>query len=112
MAATSDKTKETEATLGQFRKNLDHILLDNKKEGPVITIGDTVLRFKAKASVVALAALVGTENRVQAMTDYIRKTLLPGQEEDFDSLLDYIDLDGLAEILNALGEGYTSFPEK
>lgn len=112
MAATADKTKETGVVLNQFKKNLDHILIDNKKVGPEITVGHTVLRFKPKASVKALAALVGGTNRVESMAEYIRQTLSSGQEEDFESLLEYIDLDGLAEILNALGEGYTSFPEK
>lgn len=110
--ATGDKTKEQEVVLTQFKRNLDHILLDHSKVGPEITVGDTVLRFKAKASVKALAALVGNDNRVEAMTDYIRQTLAPGQEEALDALLDNISLDGLAEILNALGEGYTSFQEK
>jgi hypothetical protein len=108
----ADKTKENEVALEQFRKNLDHILIDGKKVGPEITIGDTVLKFKAKAPVKALAALIGADNRVQGMETYIRKTLVPGQEEAFDALLEDIDIEGLAEILNALGEGYTSFPEK
>lgn len=108
----AEKTKENEVALEQFRKNLDHILIDGKKVGPEITIGGTVLKFKAKAPVKALAALISADNRVHGMETYIRKTLVSGQDEAFDALLEEIDIEGLAEILNALGEGYTSFPEK
>lgn len=98
--------------LEQFRRNLDHILIDNDKIGPEVTVGNTVLRFKAKPPVKALSALIGATNRVEGMITYIGKTLVPGQEEALDTLLDDIDIEGLAEILNALSEGYTSFPEK
>lgn len=111
MAAT-DKTKESETTLTQFKRNLDHILIDHDKAGPEVTVGDTVLKFKIKPPVTALSALIGNENRVEGMVSYISKTLVKGQEEAFTALLEDIDIDGLAEILNALGEGYTSFPEK
>lgn len=112
MAEPKDKTKENEVTLEQFRRNLDHIRIDTSAAGPEVAIGDTVLRFKVKASVRALADLVGNENRVAGMESYLRKTLLPGQEAAFDALLEEIDVVGLSEILNALSEAYTSFPEK
>ena len=107
----NDKTAESEVILAQFKRNLNHILIGTVA-GPEITIGDTVLTFKAKAPVTALAKLVGTDNRVEGMIEYIKLTLVPGQEEVFGALLDQIDIEGLAEILNVLGEGYTSFPEK
>lgn len=112
MAEPKDKTNENAAVLEQFKRNLGHILIDSTKVGPEITVGDTVLTFKAKAPVNALAKLIGATNRVDGMIDYLNRTLVPGQEEDFESLLDHIDIEGLSEILNALGEGYTSFPEK
>lgn len=112
--ATTDATKEKESAvaLEQFKRNLDHIKIDKTEVGPEITIGDTVLRFKPKAPVSALSSLIGSENRVEGMSTYILKTLEPGQEDAFVALLDEIDIEGLGEILNALGEGYTSFPEK
>lgn len=106
-----DREKEGEVVLAQFKRNLSHILGTGVK-GPEITVGDTVLTFKAKAPVTALADLIGNENRVNGMKAYIRQTLVPGQEEAFESLLELIDIEGLSEILNVLSEGYSSFPEK
>lgn len=112
MADTETKEKENEVVLEQFKRNLSHIQIDHEKTGPELTIGDTVLQFKAKPPVSALGTLIGDENRVNGMIGYIRKTLVPGQDEKFDALLDEIDIEGLSEILNALGEGYTSFPDQ
>lgn len=110
--ADTDKTKENEITFEQFKRNLDHIQIDHEKQGPEITVGNTVLTFKAKPPVSALGALIGNENRVEGMIQYISKTLVPGQLPEFNALLDDIDIEGLSEILSALGEGYTSFPDK
>lgn len=107
----TDKEQEGEVVLEQFKRNLSHILGTGNK-GPEITIGDTVLQFKAKAPVTALASLINEGNRVDGMKEYIIQTLVPGQEEAFTALLDLIDIEGLSEILNVLSEGYSSFPEK
>jgi hypothetical protein len=112
MATAAAKEKEQEEVLVQFKRNLDHIQINTKELGPELTIGKTVLKFKTKPPVSALGALVGNENRVQGMEQYIEKCLLAGQEDAFTAILDEIDIEGLSEILNALGEGYTSFPEK
>lgn len=109
--ADKDTTEET-VVLEQFKRNLDHIQIDTKKLGPEITVGPYVLRFKARPPVTALGTLVANENRVDGMTGYISKCLLDGQQEQFEELLEQIDIEGLGEILNILGEGYTSFPEK
>lgn len=109
MADQAKKEAEGAVITEQFKRNLDHILIGSAG-GPEITIGDTVLTFRKKAPVTALAILVGEENRVEGMKGYIRKALLKGQEEAFEELLDDVDIDGLGEILAALGEGYTSFP--
>lgn len=101
---------ESKVVQDQFRRNLDHILIGSGDIGPELTIGDTVLRFKSKAPVKALAALIGDDNRVQGMITYILGVLQPGQEEAFTTLLDSIDVEGLGEILEKLAEGYTSFP--
>lgn len=112
MADEVKKAKESEAVLAQFKRNLDHILINTDQLGPEITIGLDVFTFKAKAPVSALAALIGNENHVEGMRKYLLGALTPGQDEKFEELLKKIDIDGLGEILNALGEGYTSFPEK
>ena len=106
----TDITTEGEVALGQFKRNLTHILIGSGK-GPELTIGETVLSFKAKAPVKALAALVSNDNKVDGMKQYILLALKKGQEEAFEAVLDDIDIEGLGEILEALGEGYTSFPE-
>lgn len=107
-----ENPQEQEAVFEQFKRNLSHIQIDQEKVGPEITVGNTVLQFKAKPPVSALGALIGNENRVQGMVEYIQRTLVPGQNAEFAALLDEIDIEGLSEILTALGEGYTSFPEK
>lgn len=110
MADTKVKNeKENETVLAQFKRTLDHILIGDGA-GPEITVGDTVLRFKKAAPVSALAALLSDENRVAGMEKYLSKTLLPGQEEALQQVLDTVDINGLAQILDALGEGFTSFP--
>lgn len=112
MAETKAKEKEGEVVLEQFRRNLDHILIKTDVLGPELTIGSTKLQFKASAPVSALASLIGDENRVEGMRKYLLGALVAGQEEAFTLLLDSIDIDGLGEILNVLGEAYTSFPAK
>jgi len=103
---------EESVTTDQFRRNLDQIRIDPVAKGPELTIGDIVLQFKKKAPVKALAALVGTTNQVEGMLTYIRLCLKKDQEEKIEALLEEIDIEGLGAILNALGEAYTSFPEK
>jgi hypothetical protein len=112
MAETKDKTQENEVTLAQFKRNLSHVLISKDEVGPELTLGDTVLTFKAKSPVDSLVDLVGMENRVAGMTSYIRKALKPGQDEAFSDILGNIDMEGLVEIVNALSEAYTSFPDK
>lgn len=107
--ADADKTQESKIVQEQFRRTLDHIIIDASKVGPEITIGETTLQFKSKAPVRALAVLVGNPNRVEGMIDYLKMCLVKGQEEEFDAVLDDVDVDGLGEILSAVGEGYTSF---
>lgn len=110
MAAISED-KVADPGVDQLNRNLSHILIP-KKIGPKITIGSTVLKFKKKAPVSALAILVGTQNQVDSMSGYIKGCLVAGQEGAFDSLMDDIDLAGLGEIMGALSEAYTSFPEE
>lgn len=109
--ADTEKSKESEVVLEQFKRNLSSILI-GKEAGPEITIGEHVFKFRAKPPVTALGILVGEENRVEGMTGYITRCLVPGQDDEFRALLEDIDIEGLSEILNVLGEAYTSFPEK
>lgn len=106
------KEREDDAVLEQFKRNLDHIQINPKLLGPELTIGDLVLKFKNKVPVKALSKLVDSDNRVKGMSEYIGKALVEGQEEELDLLLDRVDIEGLAEILNTLGEAYTSFQGK
>lgn len=106
------KEKESAVVQEQFQRNLSHILINTDEKGPEITIGLDVFTFKPKAPVTALAALIGDDNRIEGMRKYLLGALIPGQEEKFEGLLSKIDIDGLGEILNVLGEGYTSFPDK
>lgn len=110
--ADNEKVKENAAVQEQFKRNLSHILINTDAKGPEITIGPDVFTFRIKAPVSALAALIGDDNRVEGMKQYLLGALTPGQEDAFKELLNKIDIDGLGEILNVLGEGYTSFPEK
>jgi hypothetical protein len=103
---------EESVTTDQFRRNLDQIRIDPVAKGPELTIGDITLDFRKKAPVKALAALVSSTDQVQGMLTYIKLCLKPGQEAALEALLEEIDIEGLGEILNALGEAYTSFPEK
>lgn len=103
---------EATTTQEQFRKNLSHILIDNSVVGPELTIGDSVLRFKSKVPVRALARLISNEDRVQGMIDYISGALVAGQDDALNAVIDNTDIDGLAAIVSDLGEAYTSFPDK
>jgi hypothetical protein len=109
--ATQTEAKD-KIVLDQFKRNLSHIQINTKDVGPEITIGTHVFKFKSKPPVTALGILVGDDNRVEGMVGYITRCLVPGQEEEFMALLEEIDIEGLSEILNALGEGYTSFPDQ
>jgi hypothetical protein len=113
MATTQSKVKETEVVSEQFKRNLDHILIGDEV-GPELTIGKYKLTFKAKGSVKAIAHLIGDENRVEAMQEYVRGCLVddPAVQAAFEELLGKIDMDGLGAIIGVLGEAYTSFPEK
>ena len=103
---------EATTTNEQFKRNLDHILIDNSKAGPEITIGGSTLKFKSKVPVRALAKLINNEDRVQGMIDYISGSLTDGQDDALNAIVDQTDIEGLAEIVNQLGEAYTSFPAK
>lgn len=108
-------TAKTEAVNGQFVRDLSHILIPETEEGdapkgPLITIGDFKLQFKERAPVNALGHLI--EGGLEGMRKYIGLSLEEGAKPDFEAVQNRIDIDGLGEILNALGEGYTSFPAK
>lgn len=103
---------EQDVTISQFKRNLDHIRINPVEAGPELTIGDITLVFKRKAPMKALIALVDSQSQISGMTEYIRLTLVKGQEAALETLLEEIDVEGLGEVLNALTEAYTSFPEK
>lgn len=106
---------KVEAVNSQFVRDLSHILIPETEEGeqpkgPRITIGTFNLQFKERAPVNALGHLI--EGGLEGMRKYIGLSLEDSSKPDFESVQSRIDIDGLGEILNALGEGYTSFPAK
>lgn len=113
-ASTTKKVAQADHQTDQFRRDLSHILIqaaanDDSPAGPVIQVGIYELRFKAKAPVSALIALIRGEDRIEAMTTYLRQCL----ESDtgaIEELLSLTDIEGLSEIIGALGEAYTGFP--
>lgn len=113
LSAGPADTALTEATTKQFRRDLSHILID-LEGGPEIVLGEDVLRFKSAITLDALAELLSeTNNRLDAMRNYVNLAL--ASEEDRQAFAKYsgrLDMDGLGEIINVLGEAYTSFPEK
>ena len=103
------------ASMGQFHRDLSYLLMDEATEGeeplgPVITLGSYVLQFKQKAPVNALGHLI--EGGLNGMRQYVLLCLEDFSKADFQNVQNRIDVDGLGVILNALGEGYTSFPAK
>lgn len=113
LAATTTDTVKVEATTTQFKRDLSHILIheaegEEAQAGPLITIGKYNLQFKEKAPVNALGHLI--EGGLEGMRKYILMSLVDSAKPDFEEVQNHIDIDGLGEILNALGEGYTSFP--
>lgn len=108
-----DKAQETEVTVAQFKRSLDHILI-GEKNGPVIDIGPYSLKFKEKGNVLAIAALLADDNKVDAMKNYIRGNLVddPAVHAAYEEVLGKIDVEGLGEILNVLSEAYTSFQDQ
>lgn len=111
MAAT-EKNAEAKVVHEQFKRNLDHILIDNSAVGPEFTIGGWTLKFRSKVPVRALAKLINTEDRIEGMTAYIRGALVDGQDDALNAIVELTDIEGLSEIVNVLGEAYTSFPAK
>lgn len=106
--------EKKEVKLKQFSRDLSHILIHETEPGaeaagPLLTIGTYQLQFKEATTVEALARLV--QGGIDGMRDYVLLSL-EGDPADFESLLGKITIDGLGEIINALGEGYSSFPAK
>ena len=105
-----------ENDLIEVKRNLSHIVISAEAEGPELTIGDTVLKFKAKVPVGTFARYTRAQldensDTVTAIIQYI-ESLLVSPKEDFYSILDNIEIDGLGEILSALNEIYTGFQPK
>lgn len=117
LAAQTDagNSPKVEAQNAQFVRDLSHILIPETEEGkqavgPLITLGSYKLQFKERAPVNALGHLI--EGGLEGMRKYVLLTLEEGSRADFEAVQNRIDIDGLGEILNTLGEGYTSFPAK
>lgn len=117
LAASSETANpKSEVKLVQFRKDLTHVLMHQtgegeKAAGPLIVLGTYELQFKERAPLSALAELIN--GGLEGMRNYVLLSLEnEDSRTDFASIQNLIDIDGLGEIINALGEGYSSFPEK
>lgn len=114
-APAQDDGTKLEVKNAQFVRDLSHILIPETEEGetpvgPLIVLGPYNLQFKERAPVNALGHLI--EGGLEGMRKYILGSLEDSAKPDFEKVQDRIDIDGLGEILNALGEGYTNFQEK
>lgn len=110
---TTDLTATSRADIAEnaLKVNLTHLLISaSPDKGPELTLGATVLHFKPKAPVTAMAVLIGEDNRVLGLQGYISLCMIEEDRDDFFRLQDDLDLPGLNEIINKLSEAYSALP--
>lgn len=113
-----DLTAEDPATqagkaLQNLKRNLSHFLISSMEEvGPEIQFGETVLKFKPQVPATAMNELIGSENKLQGLQNYIRLSLLEESKADFDAILDDVPLDALNAIVEIVSEAAAPFPTK
>lgn len=100
----------------ELKRNLSHILASATDEGPELTIGDTILKFKPRVTFGAYTRLQAGLNdeesdKFQVMVKYV-KQLLASDPDEFEALLDEIDVSGVGEIVGAISEIYAGFQQK
>ncbi len=95
----------------KLKKTFDHILISAAEDaGPVVTLGGFDFKFKPKIPVVAIIEMQANDNNFRGMVEFVKKALIdPRQEADFESLLDNLDGDGLAEVVEWVIETTTGF---
>lgn len=111
--APEDEGLGTEA-LANLKRNMSHLLISSlEDEGPEIDFGEAgQLKFKPRIPATAMLDLLGNENHVEGLRNYIRRCLLPESRQVFEELLDDLELASLNAIVEFLSEATTSFPTK
>lgn len=108
-----DPATEAGKALDSLKKNLSHFLISGMEEqGLEIQFDEVVLKFKPRIPATATVELIGNENRLLGLQNYIKLALLPESREDFEGLLDDIPLEGLNAIVEAVAESVVPFPTK
>ncbi len=100
----------------ELERNLDHLLISAKGKGPQLTIGEKVLRFQPAMSAAIYGQYVkdiGAEgaNAYDVMIGFLGKLLTP-DSDSLDSVLELIEIEGVAEIVNTVTEIYAGFQKK
>lgn len=96
-------------------RNLSHILISRKDEDllPAFTIGETTFMVYPKVPATAIVKLTTANSNVLGMQEYVLTCLAkPEQREEFERLLDHIDVGGLGEIIEEIVSLTTPFDEK
>lgn len=106
----------TEDAKIELDRNLDHLLISAKGEGPNFTVGDYVLKFQPGMSAAVYGQYIkdiGVENAnvYEVMIGFL-KQLLVSESDDLDDVLKIIEIEGVAEIVNAVTEVYAGFRKK
>lgn len=95
-------------------RNLSHILISRKDDDlvPAFTIGETTYLIYPKVPATAIVKLSTSASNVLGMQEYVLTCLAkPEQREEFERLLDHIDVAGLGEIIEEIVSITTPFDE-
>lgn len=100
--------------LANLKRNMAHLLISSiEDEGPEIDFGAAgVLKFKPRIPATAMLDLLGNDNHVDGLRNYIRRCLIEESKPVFEELLDDLELSSLNAIVEFLSEATTSFPTK
>lgn len=113
--SAQDTTQQTQA-LKALERNFSHMLISSHEAagetGPQITFGETVLVFRPAVPSTAVAELLGNDDKVQGLRNYIRLTLKPESRDDFEALQDDLPLDALNKIVEVISEAAVPLDSK
>jgi|GEM_PF-3673673 len=96
-------------------RNLSHILISRRDEDlvPAFTIGETTYLVYPKVPATAIVRLTTGGSNVAGMQDYVMSCLAkPEQRDEFITLMDNIDVEGLGEIIEEIVSITTPFDGK
>jgi hypothetical protein len=105
--SAEDTTKQTQA-LQALERNFSHMLISSQeaegKTGPKITFGDKVLTFRPAIPSTAMTELLGNDNKIEGLRNYVRLSLQPESRPTFEELQDDLPLDALNMIVETISE--------